>query len=336
MDKAQLLQAVTELASRREITSEELNDAYSIGLSGKEDHALRHRLSVSESLYYIGASIVMIGIAIFIGQHWDSLNSITRIVATLGSGIAAFVVGAIFSKQNLLQGVGQGFFFLSAILLPLGLAVSFYEAGLELESFGVQSLISGILLATYISSFFAFRKVIFLGFAIMFGTYFFFAITNYLLDTTPLFDSWKFHNYRVLLVGVSYIFLGYYFKNSRLETFANPLYTFGLLGVLGAALFLGGWAPHSHYSLLWQLLFPFLVFGFIYLSVILKERSFLMVSSLYLMIFILKITAEHFSDNLGWPLALILSGLALIGIGFGAFYVNQTYLQKETANGSDQ
>jgi hypothetical protein len=44
------------------------------------------------------------------------------------------------------------------------------------------------------------------------------------------------------------------------------------------------------------------------------------------MIYILKITGEYFQDGLGWPLALVLAGLALIAVGYVAVYVNNKYL----------
>ena len=49
-------------------------------------------------------------------------------------------------------------------------------------------------------------------------------------------------------------------------------------------------------------------------------------SSMYLMAYILKITAEYFTDSLGWPLALVLTGLALIAIGYLHFNLKSKYL----------
>ena len=45
-----------------------------------------------------------------------------------------------------------------------------------------------------------------------------------------------------------------------------------------------------------------------------------------LMAYILKITSEYFSSGLGWPLALILAGLAMIGVGYMSISIKKKYL----------
>ena len=97
------------------------------------------------------------------------------------------------------------------------------------------------------------------------------------------------------------------------------------MGFLGAALALGGWSPQQ--NIFWELIFPGLVFGIIFLSVYLKNKSFLVFGALYLMAYIIKITSEYFSQSLGWPLALVLAGFMLMGIGYFAFYLNQKYIK---------
>ena len=90
---------------------------------------------------------------------------------------------------------------------------------------------------------------------------------------------------------------------------------------------LGGWSPDA--SVLWELLFPGLVFGMMFLSVHLRAKSFLVFGAIFLMIYILQITGEYFQEGLGWPLALALARLALIGVGYMAVYVNNKYLARK-------
>jgi hypothetical protein len=66
----------------------------------------------------------------------------------------------------------------------------------------------------------------------------------------------------------------------------------------------------------------------ILLSIWLKSKSFLVFGALFLMIYILKITSEYFTNSLGWPLALVLAGLLLIGIGALSVWLNKRYLGK--------
>ncbi len=328
MDKSQLLKHISSLAHERKVSREELLEAFATGLSGGEDHALKQHLNISETLYYIGATIVLIGIAIFVEQHWDSLSSAIRIASTLGSGIAAYVIGVLFHRRTSVAGISQAFFLLSVLLLPLGLSITFHEAGWDVGLASVQSIIFAMLFLTYLSSFFTFRRTIFLGFAILFATLFFFTFTNYLFDGWTADASWRLYNYRLLFTGLSYLSFGHYFKNTRLEVLASPLYALGALAVLLSALFLGGWKDDlANYSPFWQLVYPVMVFAFIFLSVRLKVRSFLTSGALFLMIYILKMTMEHFPESLGWSLALIMAGLLLIVTGFVAFEINKRYLR---------
>ncbi|HRH93630.1 MAG TPA: DUF2157 domain-containing protein [Candidatus Peribacteria bacterium] len=321
MQKQALLDAVAEGIKHKTVTKRDVLDAVDRGY-GK--NAGSH-LQLSEILYYIGGAIVFLGIAILIGQNWSELNAFTRILVTLGSGIAAYFVGLTFVRDARTERVGQAFFFLSALVLPLGLFVTFDQAGYQTSSAYTNVLVSGALSAMYMASYAAFRKSVLLLFGIFFCTWLFFAVTSALISGNAVFgDWWRFYAYRVLVAGLSYMLLGHYFQHSGKEEFTGPLYGFGIFGFLGAALTLGGWTPDA--SVVWELLFPGLVFGAMFLSVYLRAKSFLVFGSGYLMIYILKITGEYFQEGLGWPFALVLAGLALIGVGYFAVYLNKKYL----------
>jgi hypothetical protein len=90
--------------------------------------------------------------------------------------------------------------------------------------------------------------------------------------------------------------------------------------ILGAGLSLGGF---------WDILYIGLVFGVILLSVYLKSRAFLIFGALFLMAYLIKITGEYFADTIGWPIALIFAGFAVIGVGFVAYYINKEYISKK-------
>ena len=54
MKKSELLATVSDMAGKRLVSREELNEAYATGLSGKEDHALRHQLNIIFRFDYHG------------------------------------------------------------------------------------------------------------------------------------------------------------------------------------------------------------------------------------------------------------------------------------------
>ena len=188
-----------------------------------------------------------------------------------------------------------------------------------------QSIITAILFGTYLTSYFVFRKRLFAAFAIMFATGFYYSFTNFLVVKYPIFSFGRFLGYQTLTAGLSYLFLGYAFARRLWPGFSTWLYSFGIMGFLGAALGLGGWQPRQH--VFWELIFPGLVFGALFLSVYLRRRSFLIFGSLFLMLYILKITTEYFQRGFGWPLSLVIAGFSLIAIGYLAFYLNRKYLK---------
>lgn len=323
MTKKEILQHVHELAAIGHVTKDELMTAYHEGI--ETDGGTPHeKIGMAEILYYIGGFIIFLGICILVWQNWNTLNAITKILATFGSGIAAYFVGFLFTRSEKTEKVGMVFYFISALVTPVGLFVIFDNAGYDETSFGSQMLISGMMFAMQIMSYFAFRKNIFILFSIIFGTWLFFSVTSFLVRGNPYFTDLDFYEYRILFTGLAYMLLGYFFSQNKEESLSDALYGFGILGFLGAALSLGGYKPEQ--NMFWELIFPGLVFGALFLSVYLKKRSLLIFGTIFLMVFILKITAEYFKTGLGWPLSLVIAGLMLIAVGYLSFYLKKKYI----------
>jgi hypothetical protein len=193
----------------------------------------------------------------------------------------------------------------------------------------MHSLIAAILLAVYGSPYFYTRRNIFVILAVIFGTWLFFSFTTFLIAGHP-FGNWNFIKYRWLATGLSYMLLGYAFVHTAKKGLSPWLYGVGVTAFLTAALCLGGWSPNQ--SMAWELIFPGLAFGIIFLSVYLKVRSFLVFGTMFLMIYILKITHEYFTSGFGWAMSLIFVGFALMGVGYLAFYLNKKYVSAGLAN----
>lgn len=322
--KEDVLLYIKTLAEQKIITKEELDTAYSSGSGITTDAVLVNKLGISEILYYIGGGIVFLGIAIFLSQNWSTLGFGTKVLATLGAGIAAYFVGVLFSGNERTETVGSAFYLISALVMPIGLYVVFDNAGFDASSYGSQSLISGILLGMYALSYVLYRKNVFTLFSILFGTWLFFSFTSYMIGGIPFFDIGKFYEYRLLVVGISYMLFGYAFSKNERAPLSNFLYGFGILGFLGSALALGGWKPEQ--NVFWELIYPGFIFGALFLSVHIKSKSFLTWGTLFLMAYILKITSEYFSSGLGWPLALVIAGLSMIGVGYMSLSLKKKYL----------
>ncbi len=314
MDKQELLSHIRDLASRKVITKDDITSAFDAATRpGNKKGPFSPQAGISHILYYVGGAIVFLGISVLICQHWNALSGPTKILSTLGAGIAAYIAAVFLSRDNNLEFAGRAFYFIAALVMPLGLHVTFYVAGFDTGSPGIQSVVSGILLATFLLSYFAERKTVFVLFDIIFGVWLFFAFTGFLVGDRPGF-GWEFSAYRFLCTGAALALMGYYFAKTSHRALTGALYGFGVFCFLGAALALGSWKPDQ--NIFWELAFPGLVFGVMFLSVHLKSRSFLTFGSLYLIAYIFKITGEYFADSLGWPLVLVLTGFGLIAIGY--------------------
>lgn len=336
--KEELLEDITFLSSQGLLTKEEMLAAYSesTGVNSDTSSIVQTEpdenkkpksmdVGIPEILSYLGGGIVFIGIATLVAQNWETMNSITRMLITWGAGIAAYIIGVMLSNKEKTENVSMAFHVIAAMVLPIALFVLFDTLSFNLAESGTQSIIFAILLALYASSYIVFKKTVFSLFGVAFGTWLFFSSTNLLFK--GLVESvWQFTEYRIMFVGVIYILMGYLFSKTRNFALANSLYGFGSLGVLASGFILCGWSPNQ--SILWEIIFPILVATALYLSVVLRSTSFLVFGTMFLMIYILRITSEYFSSSLGWPITLIIAGLAMIGVGYLSFNFKQKYFGK--------
>jgi hypothetical protein len=323
MNKQQLLEELSEAYHDGEISREEILTSLDAPYSQPADPAHR-KLSLSSVLYYIGAGIVFFGLVIFVYQNWNYLNSIARILVSLGSAIAAYMMGAMLFRHEDQKELSLSFFLISGLLLPVGLGVAFYESGLDTASAQVQSLISGIAFAVSVFTFMFFRSSLFIIFQVLFATWSYFALTSYIFMSLGGLADGNWFAYRTLVLGLSYLFLAFHLSHGSRKSLVNWLNVAGLAAFLGSVLVLGGYSPSQ--NAFWEIIFPGLVFAVILLSVYLKNNVYLIMGAVFLMIYILKITGEYFSQGLGWPVSLIVAGLLLIGVGFLTVRLKKKYL----------
>jgi len=326
MGKNELLLAIKQMAAQKQISQEELQVAYASGLSDTAlpTTSLGNHLKLTDILYYIGGAIVFLGITFMVSQNWDMFSPGLRIFITLGSMVAAFIVGAIFLRYENFRRVSHAFFLISGLLTPLSVEITLKEIGMDLSSNSVQLFSTFIMSTIFLSGYFYLKQTILLFFSIAFLTaVFHFVISLIVGPNLDYRNEDKVWQYQFLVIGLAYIALGYYLKATTQKALTGVLYGFGCLFSLGSTMALGGWSPNQ--NAFWELIYPILVFGVIFASVHLKSRAFLVFGTIFLIGYIFKLTGEYFSSGLGWPLALVLAGLAIMGIGFYAVRLNKKY-----------
>jgi hypothetical protein len=150
--------------------------------------------------------------------------------------------------------------------------------------------------------------------SVMFGTWLFFVVTQKMAEgTSLLFSGSHFAEYRVILVGVAYWFLGWWLvKKDR--AFSDAIAAIGTVCMLGAFLVLAGWKPHQ--NVFYEILTPLATLGIGYAGVFLRNMQQLKLSVVFIMIYIAKITFEYFANSTNWPIVLLVVGLILILVGY--------------------
>ncbi len=326
MNKEDLLREVKDAASARSVSRGEVIAAYDAGAAGDagaaEDAALTKHLGIAEILYYVGGAIVFFGVAILVFQNWDALSPFSRAAVTLGTTLAAYVLGLVFGREKRLGSLGSALHLVAALVMPVALYVLFDAAGFDTGNAGVQTLMSLAAFGFFLLSYLAFRKNIFVLWSIFFGTWLFFALTGFMVGGNPIF-GWQFAAYRALAAGASYLLFGWGFSRGTHAPLSGFLYGFGILGFLGAAFALGGWFPSQ--NIFWELVFPGLALASLFAGIPLRSRAFLTFGALYLAAYIMKITSEYFASGFGWPLALVLAGLMLIAVGYLYVHLKTRY-----------
>lgn len=323
------------LAAQKLITRKELDQAFEAGSGIKNGNGSTKEPGMAAILSCIGGVVVFIGIVILLAENWATLGFGTKVLATLGAGIAAYLAGIWLGRNQRTETIASVFCILSAAIIPLGIGVVIDHAGFDVGSAGSQSLLSGILFGSYLSSCLVWRKKtstvghVLLFCSIFFGTWLYFSLTSFVTTRGRHFDEAKFFEYRLLVAGMVYMLLSRAFSKGELASLQDFPAVFGIIGFMGAALALGGWKPAQ--NVFWELSYPVLVFGALFLSIQLKSKAYLGGGTFFLMAFIMKITWEYFSNNLGWPLTLIIAGLTTMGAGYMSLGLKRKYWQAQTA-----
>jgi hypothetical protein len=350
MEKEQILSLIQRFAKERRISRSELLSAYEAGISGADiktpegtlsnlsspavtargmDHTgakVSGRPILASVLYYIGGGIVVIGISILVGLNWDSLSGISRIMVTLGVAVLAYVSAVLSDRgssyTDKFSELGFPLHLIAGLLMPLGIFVTLHTFGVRYDSPEISLFISLGIFLWYVFSVFLWRRSILAIFAILFGTWAYYSGAGYLLAGRPIFID--LYEYLAFVLGLSYLALAIASGRSTLHILSGWLYTAGSAIALGAVFALGGFSPTQ--NIFWELAFPAFVFAVFLMSAAVRSRALLVVGSIYLVVYIGKITQEYFTDSLGWPVSLVVAGLSLIAVGYGAVKMNRKYI----------
>jgi hypothetical protein len=306
--RAQALSDIATLARQHGLSAAEIAAALDGGATAA---TRRGRATLVHMLGFLGGIFVFAGIGVFIALQWSTMNSAARIVVTLGSGLAAFILAMLATREERYEKAATPLFTIAGVLQPSGMLVAFHEFGAGGDWRVACLVTTGAMACQFAGTFASVRRSTPLFLAIFFATLFFgTALDLAEADSTII----------ALVLGAS-LLLAAIGADRTPHRHLTPVWY-----LAGSALFLYGFYDLVEGTLA-ETLFLALAASFVYLSITLHSRVLLVMATLAILAYTAWFTQQHFADSVGWPLALIAFGLFMIGLSALAFRIDRDYVR---------
>lgn len=308
-ERAHALQTIAALARQHGLTAAEIAAALADASASPE---ARRQAVLVRVLAALGGTFVFAGIGIFVGLQWESLNSVARVLVTLGSGLAVFVLGMLAAREARFRSTSTPLLLAAAVLEPTGMTVAFNEFGSGGDWRWAALLTAGAMALQFAVAFAALQRAAPIFLTILFGSWFWWTA----LDLVGLGDTAI-----ALIVGASLLLASVGSDRAGWRTITPPWY------FVGGALFLYGLFDRLEGTPA-EILFLAAAAGLVYASAALHSRTLLGVATLAILAYTGWFTERHFVDSIGWPLALMAFGVVLIGLSALAYRIDRDFVRR--------
>ncbi|MEH6625829.1 MAG: hypothetical protein V7739_05255 [Motiliproteus sp.] len=361
-DKAGALENISRLMYTFDITPSEVEHDF-LNQSGPQDvPSSRSSGDIAKTLFsYLGAIFIVAGICTYIGMFWDRMGGVMHVVVTLGVGYTLLIVlmSALHEKKypKLILPLSLA----TVFMLTSGWFVFIYEVFPHgdnwrlavLSVFGLMAVHQGLLFRKY--------ELTVLAFTGLFFVYGFLQVGMDMLNVPAGFSAialgaslllvasalektaqralaepaifigscWLYAgifdrvaiasavNWATLLTGVCVMSAAYGLQQTgRQQRLAGLGY---LVGSIMAYTGLFDLMNKTSF----ELLYFAVTASMLYACVVLKSRALLFTTVIAMLSYIGYFSAQHFVDSLGWPVTLILMGVAFFGVSTLAIRVKR-------------
>jgi len=311
-DKQDALVEVVDLITKHGLTIEEVSAA----LKGEPAFkAARSGGIISRLFAFIGGTFVIVGFAIYVGMRWDDLDSLGRVMVTLGPGFCVFVLALVCTTDARLERAATPLFLLAALVEPAGIVVTLQEYSSGGDPARGVLFMNGVMAIQQGCAFIAKRRTILALTTIVFTLGFF----------TIAFDLLGVHDNLIgLVIGASLTCIAWSLDRSIHRAIAGVAYFFGSGIFLAAA---WDWLHDTPAGPV----FLALACGAIFLSTVARSRSLLLVATLGLVGYLVEFITDRFGDDFSGPIMLIVIGFVLIGFGVLAVTINNRFIAQRAA-----
>ncbi len=205
-------------------------------------------------------------------------------------------------------------FLISSLLQPTGILVMLQEYSSGGDARHGVLFMAAFMLIQQAATFWAKRRTVLAFSAILFGCIFF----------ATLFDIWDLSEKLIgIVIGASLMCVAYALNQSRHLAIAPFWYFVGSVILMWSVF-------ESVQNTPFELVYLGLAAMLIFLSTLVRSRSLLLVGTLAMLVYIGYYTAKHFANTVGWPIALVIIGIALIGMSALAVRINNKYIKSNS------
>ena len=310
--RARALDQIVALARDHGLTAAEIGAAMSAGTpAAAAQPESRARTIVMRVLGYLGGTFVFAGVAALIATQWGTMNSAARVIITLGPGVAACVLAVLSSRDERFEKAVAPLFLIAAVLEPAGMLVAFNEFGSGGDPRWAALITAGVVAFQFGAIFNVLRQSMLLLLTVFFATLFW----------MTAFDLMQLDDERgALVLGASLLLAAIGIDRTPHSLITPPIHLVGGIAFLYGLFDIVEGTP-------FEILFILTASGFVYLSAAIQSRTLLLVATGAILAYTGWFTGEHFADSVGWPLALVLFGLLMIGMSALAFRIDRQYIR---------
>jgi hypothetical protein len=310
--KSDALAEIIAIATRNGISAAEIASAFA-HLQQPSAQAEESGSILKKIFSYIGAILIFSGLCAFVGMMWDDMGSIARITVTLGTGFFAFIMALACAADARYERATTPLYLVAALFQPAGIFVMLDE-----YSRGGDPRHGVLLMATFMIlqqglTFWKKQSTV-LAFTTTFFTATFFAT---LMDVIDIPQDWT-----GIVISIAVLSAAQLMNKSRHAAIAPFWFFVSSIGLL--------W---STFDLVENTIFEIIYLGLtallIFFSTLFRSRTLLLNGTIGMLCYIGYFTAEHFANNVGWPLVLILIGVAFLGLGSFALKLNNKYIAQK-------
>jgi hypothetical protein len=301
------LAEIAAIAQRHGLTQAEVSRA----VQARPSESPARQGLIGRALGYLGGTFVFAGLCVLVGTFWGEMNSIERVVVTLGSGIVALVLACIAYGSPRHERLGTPLYLMSLVLQPAGILIAFQEYSTGGEPLHAQLAVSAVMLVQCLLVFARFRRASAVFFAFAFG----------LTCLATVFEILKVDTDVNGLVAGATCFL---FTCAVLRTEHASITPFWFL--VAAVLLQVSWFEIVE-DTAFELTFLALACALVYFSTSLRSKTLLAAGTFGILGYIGYFSNQHFADSWGWPITLIVLGFVMMALGTAAVRIHRRFIK---------